>query len=101
MSGPVKLIAPLRQAELRALFAAQLLGGLGDWAGRLAISLLVFDRSESALWAALVVAAVGTRRHVRILVRLARQLRPLVHAQRQRGLGHQVRADRRGDARAA
>lgn len=56
MSGPVKLIAPLRQAELRALFAAQLLGGLGDWAGRLAISLLVFDRSESALWAALVVA---------------------------------------------
>lgn len=52
----MKLFSLLRHAELRALFGAQVLGGLGDWAGRLAISLLVFDRSGSALWAALVVA---------------------------------------------
>ena len=33
-----------------------MVSGLGDWAGRLALSVLVYERSQSALWAALVLA---------------------------------------------
>jgi MFS family permease len=49
-----RLATPLRQRELRTLFGAQLISGLGDWAGRLALAVVVFDRSDSALWAAAV-----------------------------------------------
>lgn len=48
------LFAPLRQPEVRSLMWAQLVSGLGDWAGRLALSVLVYDRSQSALWTAMV-----------------------------------------------
>lgn len=48
------LVAPLAQRECRALFGAQLISGLGDWAGRLALAVIVFDRSGSALYAAAV-----------------------------------------------
>lgn len=48
------LFSPLAQKEARALFSAQLISGLGDWAGRLALAVLVFDRSDSAWWAAAV-----------------------------------------------
>lgn len=48
------LLSPLSQAESRTLFGAQLVSGLGDWAGRLALAVLVFDRSGSAWWTAAV-----------------------------------------------
>jgi MFS family permease len=55
MSGRFQaLVSPLAQRECRALFGAQLISGLGDWAGRLALAVIVFDRSGSALWTAAV-----------------------------------------------
>ena len=48
------LLSPLSQVESRTLFGAQLVSGLGDWAGRLALAVLVFDRSGSAWWTAAV-----------------------------------------------
>lgn len=51
------LLSPLTQPESRTLFGAQLVSGLGDWAGRLALAVLVFDRSESAWWTAAVTLA--------------------------------------------
>lgn len=48
------LASPLTQPESRTLFGAQLVSGLGDWAGRLALAVLVFDRSGSAWWTAAV-----------------------------------------------
>ncbi len=48
------LFSPLAQWECRRLFGAQLVSGVGDWAGRLALAVLVFDRSDSALWTAAV-----------------------------------------------
>lgn len=48
------LFSPLGQWECRRLFGAQLVSGVGDWAGRLALAVLVFDRSDSALWTAAV-----------------------------------------------
>ncbi len=38
------------------LFCAHVASGLGDWAGRLALSVVVYERSDSALWAASVTA---------------------------------------------
>jgi predicted MFS family arabinose efflux permease len=52
-----KLVAPMRQVEIRVLLTSQLVSGLGDWAGRLALSVLVFERSDSALWTAMVTVA--------------------------------------------
>lgn len=48
------LLSPLTHPETRILFGAQLVSGLGDWAGRLALAVLVFDRSGSAWWTAAV-----------------------------------------------
>jgi len=48
------LAAPLRDTALRRLFAAKAFSGFGDWAGRLALAVLVYDRSSSATWAAAV-----------------------------------------------
>ena len=48
------LLAPLRVGPCRTLFAAQAVSGLGDWAGRLALAALVYDRADSAAWAAAV-----------------------------------------------
>lgn len=50
------LFSPLRQRECLLLFCSQLSSGFGDWAGRLALSVVVYQRSNSALWAALVTA---------------------------------------------
>lgn len=49
-------MSPLRQRDCLLLFCAQLASGFGDWAGRLALSVVVYDRSNSALWAASVTA---------------------------------------------
>jgi hypothetical protein len=48
------LVAPMRQAEVRTLLVSQLVSGLGDWAGRIALSVLVFEQSDSALWTVMV-----------------------------------------------
>ena len=48
------LVSPLMQREPRFLFGAQLVSGLGDWAGRLALAVVVFEKSDSALWTAAV-----------------------------------------------
>lgn len=53
MSG---LFSPLRQREVLLLFGAQVASGFGDWAGRLAITVIVFERSDSVMWAAMVTA---------------------------------------------
>lgn len=44
----------MRQREIRILLASELVSSLGDWAGRLALSVLVFERSDSALWTVMV-----------------------------------------------
>ena len=49
-----RILSPLRIPACRSLFAAQAVSGVGDWAGRLALAALVFDRSESAWWTAAV-----------------------------------------------
>ena len=54
MSRIRQLIVPLRHAALRRVFVAQAASGFGDWAGRLALAVLVYQRSESAAWAAAV-----------------------------------------------
>lgn len=48
------LMSPLHQREVRVLSTSQLVSGLGDWAGRLALTVVVFERSQSAWWAAVV-----------------------------------------------
>ncbi len=48
------LVSPLTQREPKFLFGAQLVSGLGDWAGRLALAVVVFEQSDSALWTAAV-----------------------------------------------
>lgn len=50
------LATTLRVPACRNVFASQLISGLGDWAGRLALAVLVFERSDSAAWAAAVTA---------------------------------------------
>jgi predicted MFS family arabinose efflux permease len=49
-----RILSPLRVPACRSLFAAQAVSGVGDWAGRLALAALVFDRSDSAWWTAAV-----------------------------------------------
>ncbi len=49
-----QLASPLTVPACRSLFAAQAISGIGDWAGRLALAALVYERSNSALWAAAV-----------------------------------------------
>ncbi|MCB0966560.1 MAG: MFS transporter [Ilumatobacter sp.] len=49
-----RLVAPLHNRAVRSLALAHLVSGLGDWAGRLALTVVVYDRSESAAWAAAV-----------------------------------------------
>ncbi len=51
------LFAPLRDRPCRSLFAAQVISGLGDWAGRLALASIVYERADSAAWAAAVTVA--------------------------------------------
>lgn len=46
----------LRIPACRKVFSSQLISGLGDWAGRLALAVVVFERSDSAAWAAAVTA---------------------------------------------
>ncbi len=51
-----ELREPLRSQRLRLLLAAQIVSQLGDWAARLALALLVYDRTESPTQTAIVVA---------------------------------------------
>lgn len=46
----------LAHRACRIVFTSQLISGLGDWAGRLALSVLVFERSDSAALTAVAVA---------------------------------------------
>ncbi|WP_158891402.1 MFS transporter [Amycolatopsis anabasis] len=50
------LLQALRVAEFRSLFAAQLVSVAGDQLARVALSILVFDRTRSPGWAAAVYA---------------------------------------------
>jgi len=50
------LFSPLRQREFLLLFCAQFASGFGDWAGRLALTVIVYEKSNSALWSSLVTA---------------------------------------------
>ena len=49
-----RLVEPLSQPACRSLAGAHLISGLGDWAGRLALTVVVYERSQSAAWAAAV-----------------------------------------------
>ena len=50
------LTSPLAYRSFRLLWIAQVLSELGDWAARVALTILVFERTNSAGWAALVTA---------------------------------------------
>ena len=51
-----ELASPLRIPEFRRLWAADMISLLGDWAGRLALAVLVLERTGSPGWAAAVTA---------------------------------------------
>ena len=59
------LLSPLRLPDFRRLWAADMISLLGDWAGRLALTVLVLERTGSPAWAAAVTAVslAGLRRH--------------------------------------
>ena len=50
------LLAPLRIRHFRRLWIADMVSLLGDWAGRLALAVLVLERTGSPAWAAAVTA---------------------------------------------
>ena len=50
------LLAPLRIRHFRRLWLADMVSLLGDWAGRLALAVLVLERTGSPAWAAAVTA---------------------------------------------
>src|SRR2546421_6895070 len=55
----MRLSTPLRRPEFRRLTAAFTLNELGDWLGLVALAVLVFDRTGSAL--AVTALFLGTR----------------------------------------
>jgi Transmembrane secretion effector len=52
-----ELLAPFRFRDFRLLWAAEVFSQLGDWAGRLALSVIVAERTHSAVLTALVTTA--------------------------------------------
>ncbi len=50
------LVSPLSLPAFRRLWAADMISLLGDWAGRLALTVLVLERTGSPAWAAAVTA---------------------------------------------
>ena len=61
LASPVRerlgaLVSPLRLRHFRRLWFADIVSLLGDWAGRLALTVLVFERTGSEGWAAGVTA---------------------------------------------
>ena len=46
----------LRIPDVRRLWISQSLSEVGDWAARLALAVLVYDKSGSALWSAATLA---------------------------------------------
>ena len=50
------LLSPLRLRHFRRLWLADMVSLLGDWAGRLALAVLVLERTGSPAWAAAVTA---------------------------------------------
>src|SRR5688572_20259560 len=50
------LMAPLSIPDFRRLWAADVISLLGDWAGRLALTVIVLNRTDSPAWAAAVTA---------------------------------------------
>ena len=48
--------AVLRIRDVRLLWSSQALSEIGDWGARLALAVLVYDRSNSALWSAATLA---------------------------------------------
>src|ERR1700709_227237 len=57
IAGGRALTEPLAHAHVRRLWAAQFTSELGDWAARLALGVLVFQRTQSAAVVGLVTAA--------------------------------------------
>lgn len=53
---PAALLASLRIRDFRRLWAADVISLLGDWAGRLALTVIVLERTGSPGWAAAVTA---------------------------------------------
>lgn len=51
-----ELLSPLSVAHYRRLWSADVISDLGDWAGRLALAVVVHQRTDSAAWAAAVTA---------------------------------------------
>lgn len=50
------LVSPLAMRDFRRLWSADMISLLGDWAGRLALTVLVLERTGSPAWAAAVTA---------------------------------------------
>src|SRR3954451_15405852 len=58
MRGRVSdLVAPLRYRDFRLLWFAQVLSEVGDWAGRLALAVIVAEKTNSTFLTALVTTA--------------------------------------------
>jgi hypothetical protein len=51
------LVGELRNPPFRRLWLSQLVSEIGDWAARLALATVVFYRTDSAAWAALIVVS--------------------------------------------
>src|SRR4051794_39031672 len=50
------LVAPLQHRDFRLLWSAQVLSEIGDWAGRLALAVIVAEKTHSTFLTALVTA---------------------------------------------
>lgn len=57
VAGPRELARPLADRNIRLLWGAQLTSELGDWAARIALAVLVYSRTRSALATGLVTTA--------------------------------------------
>ena len=57
VGGPRELVRPLADRNLRLLWGSQLTSELGDWAARIALAVLVYSRTHSALATGLVTTA--------------------------------------------
>jgi len=53
---PLALLATLRNRHFRRLWVADMVSLLGDWAARLALTVIVLERTDSPAWAASVTA---------------------------------------------
>lgn len=85
------LLAPVRYRQFQLLWSAQIFSELGDWAGRLALGVVVAQRTDSAILTALVTTAsvvpyIGIGQVLATWVNRFRRIRVIVVTDLGRGL---------------